>query len=143
MAFESGARVMSGTHGSLWRNGSELAEVSAFQVKLTKSKTQILMCGRMAEDSKVTGIKYTGSMTLHKVYTRGAADAEAIAQGHDLRDSLVGKLADPDAFGAERISCSGVSYDEQTLMDFAAGKNGETTIPFTCTAVQFLDKVEA
>lgn len=141
--MQSASRIMNGTWGSLWENGSELADVTAFQVKMTKTKSAINQCGLMAEDSKVTSIKYTGSMTLNKVYTRGADDLENIQQGRDVRKTLVGKLADPDAYGAERIACYGVSYDEQTLADWAAAKAGTLTIPFTCTSVAFLDKVEA
>ena len=51
-------------------------------------------------------------------------------------------LADPDAFGAERIAVYGVSYDEVAVMDWAAAKEGELTIPFTATSVEYLDKIE-
>lgn len=143
MSVENASRVMNGTWGALWENGSEIAEVTAFQVKVTKTKSAINQCGLMAEDSKVTSIKYSGSMTLNKVYTRGADDLESIVQGLDVRKTLVGELADPDAVGAERIACYGVSYDEQTLADWAAAKAGTLTIPFTCTRVKHLDKAEA
>ena len=82
-------------------------------------------------------------MTLHKVFTRGADAVTAALAGRDLRKTLVGKLADPDAYGAERVAAYGVSYDEQTLMDWAAAKSGSITIPFQATGVEYLDKVEA
>ena len=63
--------------------------------------------------------------------------------GVDVREMLVGTLNDPDAYGAERISVYGVSYDEQTLADWAAAKAGSATIPFQATSFQYLDKVEA
>lgn len=142
MAMESAARIMNGTFGQIWEDGAEIAEVSAFQVKMTKNFETLNLCGQMAEDRKLTGVKFTGSMTLHKVYTRGADDIEAAVSGQDLRKTLVGKLADPDAYGAERVACYGVSYDEQTVMDWAAAKAGSITIPFACTGMEFLDKVE-
>lgn len=46
-------------------------------------------------------------------------------------------------YGAERVAAYGVSYDEQTLMDWAAAKSGSITIPFQATGVEYLDKVEA
>ena len=100
MAFENGSRVMNGTFGTVWADGSEIAEISAFQLKVTKNWDPINLCGQMAEDRKLTGIKITGSMTLHKVYSRGAEDVNAAAKGHDVRRTLVAKLADPDAYGA-------------------------------------------
>ena len=137
-----GYRVINGTFGGVWENSVELAEVSAFQVKLNKNKSTINFCRQMAEDSKVTGVKITGSITLHKIYSRGSDDVEAVQAGHDRRKTLVGKLADPDAYGAERIAVYGVSYDEVTVMDWASAKEGSLTIPFTATRVEYLDKIE-
>jgi len=99
-----GFRVINGTHGALWEDGNAMAEVSAFQVKVAKNKSSLNFCGQMAEDSKVTGIKITGSMTLHKIYTRGSDDVEQVQAGHDLRKTLVGALKDPRCLwrGADR-----------------------------------------
>ena len=143
MAMESAPRVMNGTWGQIWEDGIEVAEVSAFQLKMTKNFDTLNMCGQMAEDRKLIGVKITGSVTLHKVYIRGADDFKAAMSGRDLRKTLVGKLADPDAYGAERIAVYGVSYDEQTLMDWQAAKSGSITIPFQATNAEFLDTVEA
>ena len=143
MAMESAARVMNGTFGELWEDSVQVGEVSAFQVKLTKNFDTLNICRQMAEDRKLIGVKITGSMTLHKVYSRGSDDIQASLDGHDLRKTLVGKLADPDAFGAERVAVYGVSYDEQTVMDWTAAKAGSLTIPFQATGIEYLDKVEA
>lgn len=143
MSLESASRVMNGTWGNVWEDGAEIVEVSAFQAKVNKNFDPLNLCGQMAEDRKLTGVKITGSMTLHKVYTRGADDIEAALSGQDLRKTLVGELADPDAYGAERVAYYGVSYDEQTVMDWAAAKAGSLTIPFAATGLEFLDKVEA
>ena len=112
-------------------------------MKVTKNFDTLNLCRQMAEDRKLIGVKITGSMTLHKVYSRGSDDIEASLAGHDLRKSLVGKLADP-----RRLRCGtggryGVSYDEQTVMDWAAAKAGSITIPFQATGIEYLDKVEA
>ncbi len=80
-------------------------------------------------------------MTLHKVYSRGADDVIAADRGRDVRRTLVAKLDDPDAYGAERVAVYGMNYDEQTLMDFAAGKAGSMTVPFQATEFEFLDQV--
>lgn len=138
-----GFRVINGTFGQLWADSEELAEVSAFQIKVAKNKSTLNFCRQMAEDSKVTSVKITGSMTLHKVYSRGSGDVEQVLAGHDVRRTLVGALADPDAYGAERVAAYGVSYDEVTVMDWAAAKEGSLTIPFTATGVDYLDKIEA
>jgi hypothetical protein len=143
MALESASRVMNGTWGQIWEDGIEIAEVSAFQLKVTKNFDTLNICQQMAEDRKLIGVKITGSMTLHKVYTRGSDDITSAISGHDVRKTLVGKLADPDAFGAERMAVYGVSYDEQTVMDWQASKAGTLTIPFQGTGIEYLDTVEA
>lgn len=142
MAFENGSRAMNGTFGTVWADGREIAEISAFQLKMAKNFDPINMCGQMAEDRKLVSIKITGSMNLHKVYSRGAEDVNAAARGHDVRSTLVAKLDDPDAYGAERIAVYGMNYDEQTLMDFAAGKAGSVTVPFQATRYEYLDQIE-
>ena len=137
-----GYRVINGTHGAVWQDGHELAEVSAFQVKIAANKSTLNFCRQMAEDSKITSVKISGSLTLHKVYSRGAADVEAMQAGRDLRKTLVGALTVPDAFGYERIAVYGASYDEVAVADWAANKEGSLTIPFTATKVEYLDKIE-
>lgn len=143
MAMDKASRVMNGTFGQLWREGEEIAELSAFQAKVAYTYDTVQMCGQVMEDRKLVSAKGTGSMTLHKVYTRGADHMEKALRGIDVRDTLVGKLADPDAFGAERVALYGVSYDEQTLLDFEAGKAGKTTVAFQFTGVKYLDRVGA
>ena len=93
MALESAARVMNGTFGQIWEDGTEIAEVSAFQLKVTNNFDNINLCRQMAEDRKLISVKITGSMTLHKVFTRGADAVTAALAGRDLRKTLVGKAS--------------------------------------------------
>ena len=137
----SAKRVMSGTFGELYADGELLAEVSAFQAKHTFQRDDIQMAGEMAVDSKVTNTKGSGSATLKKVYTRFAGYVERIQRGEDVRFTFLGKLADPDAFGSERVALYDVSFDEMTLMDWAVGKTQEISYPFRFTRSEFLEGV--
>ncbi len=134
-------RVISGTWGQVWVDGELWAELSAFQAKLAFSKEDVNLCGEMAVGSKVTGMKGTGSITVHKVYTRNVDRAGQLTAGRDSRATIVAKLADPDAFGAERVALYNVSFDDETIMDFQAGKTGQTTHPFTFTRREWLDPI--
>lgn len=134
-------RVMSGTWGQVWVDGELWAELSAFQAKFSFTKEDVALCGQMAVGSKVTGVKGTGSITVHKVYTRNIRRADQLMEGRDVRATIVAKLADPDAFGAERVALYNVSFDDETIMDFSAGKTGQTTHPFTFTRREWLDVV--
>ena len=97
----------------------------------------------MVIDAKVTSIKGTGSITVNKVYTRNIDQAQSLIDGHDIRSTIVGKLADPDAYGAERVALYNVSFDDETIMDFAAGKVGSVTHPFTFSGREWMDTIKA
>lgn len=134
-------RVMSGTWGQVWVDGELWAELSGFQAKFAYNKSPVNICGAMAEDSKITSIKGTGSISVAKVYTRNISRSDSLMEGRDVRATIVAKLADPDAFGAERVALYNVSFDDETIMDFTHGEMGKGTHPFTLTRREWLDVV--
>ncbi|HEX2999613.1 MAG TPA: phage tail tube protein [Armatimonadota bacterium] len=141
--MDSAKRVISGTWGALWIEGEQVAECYGFQAKYSFNKEDVPLCGQMSTDSKITSIKGTGSMRLHKVYSRAAVlIGDAIRNGKDLRFTAVSKLKDPDAYGAERVAVRGISFDDLTLADWEAKNVGKTEMPFTFTDHEFLDLIE-
>lgn len=86
--------------------------------------------------------KGTGSLTMHKVNSRMAIKvANMVRNKQDVRFTLISKLADPDAYGAERVSITGVQMDDLTLFDWEAQKPLETEAPFTFTGYEYLDQI--
>lgn len=138
----SGSRVMSGTWGQVWVDGELWLELNGAQAKYSYNKSDVAMCGEMAQDSKITSVKGTGSISVQKVYTRNRSRSDQILEGRDVRATIVMQLADPDAFGAERVALYDVSFDDETIMDFAAGEPGKATYPFTFRRRQWLDAVD-
>ena len=52
---------------------------------------------------------------MHKVNSRMAIKvANMVRNKQDVRFTLISKLADPDAYGAERVSITGVQMDDLT-----------------------------
>jgi len=141
--MDSAKRVISGTWGELWLNGEYVAECYGFQAKITYTKEDVAMCRQMLVDSKTTSGKGTGSVMLHKVNSRMInVIGEHIVNGRDVRFTIVSKLADPDAYGAERVSLSNVSFDDLTVADWEAAKKGAVTCPFTFASnPKWLDKI--
>jgi hypothetical protein len=133
---------MNGTWGQVWVDGELWLELSAAQAKVSYSKSDIAMCGNMMVGSKISSCKGTGSLTVHKVYTRNHSRTDQILAGRDVRATVIIKLDDPDAFGAERVALYDVSFDDETLMDFSAETPGKTTHPFTFGRREWLDTVE-
>ena len=140
--MDSAKRVISGTWGEVWLEGDKVSECYGLQAKVSFNKEDIALCGQMASDKKVTSIECTGSLRMHKVTSRMAlAIGENIRKGKDVRFTIVSKLKDPDAYGAERVVLSNVSFDDLTLADWEAQSVGKVECPFTFTDYEFLDEI--
>ena len=140
--MDSAKRVVSGTWGEVWLDGDKVSECYGLQAKASFNKEDIALCGQMASDKKVTSIDCTGSLRLHKVTSRMAqAIGENIRNGRDVRFTIVSKLKDPDAYGAERVVLRNVSFDDLTLADWEAKSVGKVECPFTFTDYEFLDEI--
>ena len=140
--MDSAKRVISGTWGEVWLEGDKVSECYGLQAKVSFNKEDIALCGQMASDKKVTSIECTGSLRMHKVTSRMAlAIGENIRNGKDVRFTIVSKLKDPNAYGAERVVLSNVSFDDLTLADWEAKSVGKVECPFTFTDYEFLDEI--
>ncbi len=142
--MDSAKRVMNGTFGEVWLDGDYVSECFGLQAKVTFNKEDVALCGQMAKDKKVTSISCTGSLKLHKVSSRMAlAIGDSIKAGIDPRFTIISKLADPDAYGSERIVLRNVSFDDLTLADWTAAANGTVEAPFSFSEYELLDSVSA
>lgn len=141
MATET-KRICNGTFGEIWLSGDIVGECKKAQAKIEFNKEEIKQCGVYYTDNKVVGYKGTGSLTLFKVNSRmGIAIADMIKNKQDVRFTIISKLADPDAYGAERVSLSGVQFDDLTLFDWEAQTVGEVEVPFIFTGYEYLDQI--
>lgn len=142
--MDSAKRVMNGTYGQLWLDGELVGECYKCQAKWAFNKQEVNLCGQMAVDTKVTSMKGSGTIGLHKVNSRMAAlVGEEMQNGKDVRFTVISKLEDPDSYGAERVVLYNVSFDDLTLSDWEAAINGKVECPFTFTKHKMLDAVEA
>lgn len=135
-------RVISGTWAEVWVDGELWVECDGGQAKITNNKSDIAMCGVMMTDVKITSQKGAGSISAHKIYTRNRDQARSLNEGRDMRATIIMKLADPDAYGSERVVLYNCSFDDETLMDFQAGNPGKVNYPFTFTGWEFLDTID-
>ena len=63
--IDSAKRVINGTFGELWLDGEKVAECTACQLRVSKNKQTINLCGQFMDDSKATSGSGTGSLTLY------------------------------------------------------------------------------
>ena len=135
-------RIINGAHGTVFLEGEEVAELKAFQAKLEFKKEEVKDAGKMATGTKNMGYSGKGSLSLHKVNSRMIkAIGEQIKLGKEPRFTLIGKLADPDSDGVERIALNNVSFDDLTLFDFEVGAVGQVECPFSFTDLEAIDLI--
>lgn len=140
--IDSAKRVINGTFGEVWLDGEKVAECTACQLRVSKNKQTINLCGQFMADSKATNGSGTGSLTLYKVDS-GLIEKQADLQdGVDRRFTIVSKLRDPDGWGAERVAAYNVSFDDLTLADWRAATVGTVTAAFTFSRYELLDQIE-
>lgn len=138
-----GNKVLTGTWAEVWINGSKVFEISKIEAKVTANREDIQL--DMDIDSKITGLKGEGSMSIKKVYSRYNEIFEAWTKGEDMRCQIITKLADPDAVGKqiERYSIDNVWYNELPLVNYEKGGiiEEEVAFGFTPSDMQSLDKI--
>lgn len=107
-----GNKVLSGTWAELWFNGFKIGEMNKISVKVTVNREEVQL--GIDVDTKVTGQKGEGTMSLIKAFTRFEDVRTAISGGKDPRGTIVSKLKDPDATGGqtERWQIGNVALSE-------------------------------
>lgn len=140
--MDNAKRVINGSWGQVWLDSDYVSECYGCKLAVKTTKEKIHLAGQMAEDNKITGLELTGTLKLYKCSSRmGRLIADKLKNGQDVRFTIISKLDDPDAYGAERISVTGVSFDDLTLADWETGKIGQTECPFTYTDYKYLDTI--
>lgn len=134
------AEVRSGTWGTIWLDGEQVAECYGFQAKVNKTKEDVARCRTLVAGKKLTGVSVTGTVRIYNATSRLIeAEADAINAGTDLRHTIISNLDDPDNPHNQRIAVKGVSFDDLTLADWEAAKLGQIEAPFTAESYEVLD----
>lgn len=116
-------RVMNGKWGMVYIDGEPVYETDSYEAKVSIEREDVDFIGQMIKDSKMVGLTGEWSMTIKKVYSRGAALlATKIKEGKDVRVQIISKLDDPDAYGSERLVIDNAWFNELTLQKFENSK---------------------
>lgn len=134
--------VINGTWGELWFDGDYMAEVLSCKGELNIKYTAITRTRHLIDGQKMTGIEGKGEFKLQKVSSTVMSKvSDALKQGRTPSFTIISKVADPDALGAERVAFYSCKIDKAILMDWEAGKNGEESYSFTFEDWEILDKI--
>jgi hypothetical protein len=138
-----GKRVINGTFGEVWMDSDKLADCFGLQAKIDIKKEDVPICGKLGTSKKVTGWDGKGSVKMNKINSRMSLKLkQMLKDGKDVRVTIISKLADPDAFGSERVVLKSVSFDDLTLADWENAKPGQIECPFTFEDYDYLDEIQ-
>lgn len=135
-------RVMNGTYGEVWFDDQYLAEVTAFKAELDIDNQEVIQTGTNGTGYKFMGYKGTGEIKMNKVSSYVIKKVtEQLKLGKTPVATIISKLDDPDAYGAERVKCVGCVFNKLTLADWEAKKLTEETVPFVFRDYDLLEAV--
>ena len=137
-----GNKTLSGTWAEIWYNGFKIAEATKIAAKVTVNREDVQI--GMDVDTKITGQKGEGTLTLVKAFTRFEDVRRDISKGKDPRGTIITKLKDPDATGGqtERYQIGNVAFSEFGLeWEKGAVVTQEYPFAFTPSDMVLLDEI--
>lgn len=136
-------KAINGTFGRVWVNDEERANIKSFEAKVTLTYEEIPIAEDLGTHQKYMGHSGEGTATFTKFDSYFIKlYAEGIKTGVLPEVSIVAKLADPAAYGAERVKFTEVTFDELTLSKFESKAITEEEIPFKFADYELLEKID-
>lgn len=135
-------RHLSGTWAEVYFNGFRIAEATKMTAKVTVNREEVQT--GLSMDTKITGLKGEGTLTMVKTYTRFEDVRTEIMKGRDPRGTIIAKLKDPNAEGGqtERWQIGNVALSEFGF-EWEKGAVAKQEVPFSFTPTDMinLDKI--
>jgi hypothetical protein len=143
MALDA-TRTINGSYGEVWRDGVWQTNITNFEATVDIDKEEIKRSGTRWVGHKQMTLKGSGTMTGYKITSDFIQLIGSVAsdRGKPYVTSLISKLDDPEAWGAERIMFKGVQFDQIPLSKFEVGSIVEEALPFTFSGYDLLDKIK-
>lgn len=139
-----GNQTLAGTWGEVWMNGERVFALQKIEQKVEVNREDVQI--GMDVDSKATGWKGTGTLSIKKAYTHAKKILEDLAAGKDVRSQIISKLADPDAVGGqiERWSTDNVWWNTIPVISWETGTpvQEEYEFGFTPSDMKNLDAIK-
>lgn len=135
-------RVINGTYGEVWINDQYMSEVISLKSEIDIDNQEVTQTGEKGTGYKFMGYKGSGEMKMNKVSSYVIKEVtKQLKAGKTPTATIIVKLDDPDAFGAERIKIIGATFSKLTLADWEAKKLTEETVPFDFRDYELIDTI--
>lgn len=134
--------VFNGTFGEAWVDSDYISEVTGLEAKVTPTTESISQSRQLVDGTKIMGLECKGTIKMNKISSRFLKlQSDNLKKGIQTEVTIISKLADPSAAGAERVKLTGCVLEEMTLADWEHKKAGEESISFTFRDWDLLDVV--
>jgi len=136
-------QVINGSYGEIWVEGDYMAEVTGFEAKIAIEYEDINRPRKLGKAKKMIGYEGTGSLKFHKVTSRFIKlVSDSLKSGKQVSVTIISKLDDPDALGAERVVVKNATFNDLTLANWEAKKAGEEESAFNFDDWDLLDLID-
>lgn len=137
-------KTINGTFGSVWINGEKWQDIESLELKVTLEYEDINLSEDLATHKKLIGWSGEGSLSVKRVYSRGANLLAASVKKGVIPDiTIVSKLADPDSYGTERVTVSEVAFADFLLTAFEQKTTGKEDLSFSFADFDLLETIAA
>lgn len=138
---QDGTRVIAGTFGKVFMDGKWLTNFNEMEASVEIKKSELQVAGDRWTKHKVVGLTGTGSIRGYKITSDLAYLNDPISDNENasVRTEIISKLADPEAYGAERVRLKNVMFDKIDLAKWKSQEHISEDWPFTFEGYELLD----
>lgn len=141
MAGVDPSRTINGTFGSIYLDGKWLTNFTRCEIKDEYEWTELKLSGDRRTKHKLTGVKGSGTIFGYKVTSELQ---KALVDNPTRSFEIISKLADPEAYGNERVRVSQVKFNTNVIANWETGKVIEEEWPFVYDSEpEFVDPIVA
>jgi len=135
-------KVINGTFGECWFDGEYMAEVKKLRLEVSIEYEEVVKVRSLTPGQKMTAVKPEGEVTFEKVSSTVTKKvAAAVQAGRSPRFTIISKLADPEAFGAERVVAYNCAFERLVLADWEHGSLTDENYSFKFEEFELLDTI--
>ena len=138
-----GNQTLTGTWGEVWVDGELIFVLQKIEVRVEANREDVQI--GFSVDSKITGLKGSGTLSIKKVTTRAKKAMGDLSAGKDVRSQLIAKLQDPDAIDGqiERWSIDNVWWNTIPVINWESGTavQEDWEFGFTPSDLKNLDEI--
>lgn len=138
-----GKQVINGTYGEAWLDSTYVSSVIGLEALVEIEYEDVNRPRKLGTAKKMLGYDGTGTLKFNKVNSLGMKEvSDALKAGRQPTFTIMSKLEDPDALGAERVVLEGVTFNQLNLINWEAKTIIEEEMPFNFEDWDTLDRIE-